>query len=184
MHSFADKNNQKIVELLQSGAIGIIRTDTLYGIVASATNEEAVQRIYELKGRDDDKSPIVLISHASQLFDNPSDAEKKTLEEHWPGKVSIILASKSAPIWIRRGNDSVAYRLPADEGLTRLLEQTGPLIAPSANPQGLPPAMSVSEAAEYFGESVDFYVDEGPVEDNHPSKLLRVNRDGTTERLR
>lgn len=184
MHSFADKNNQKIVELLQSGAIGIIRTDTLYGIVACAGNEEAVQRVYELKGRDDDKSPIVLISDSSQLFDTPSDVDKTILDKHWPGKVSIILASQLAPMWIRRGNDSVAYRLPADEELRKLLEQTGPLIAPSANPQGLSPAMSVSEAVEYFGESVDFYVDEGPVEDSHPSMLLRVNENGTTERLR
>lgn len=177
-------NDPEIVRLLAGGAIGIIRTDTLYGVVASATDETAVGRVYALKDRSEHKSPIVLVHDLSQLFDAPSLNATQLLSEVWPGPVSVILPSANAPAWIRRGNNSVAYRQPNDQSLLQLLIATGPLIAPSANPEGEAPAMNVNEARAYFGDAVDFYVDGGQVIDASPSRLLRVNQDGSTDRLR
>lgn len=184
MVELRDISDPAIVAMLQAGKVGVIRTDTLYGLVCQAGNEQAVERVYRLKGRDDHKSPVVLVASIGQLFDVPTDIEKMTLEEHWPGKVSVILSSQEAPVWIRRDNASVAYRLPDDEKLRKLLFATGPLIAPSANPQGESPAMDIAEAKAYFGAEVDFYIDGGRVGDALPSRLLRVNPDGTTEQLR
>lgn len=184
MKHFTNLNDPEIIELLENGAIGVIRTDTLYGVVANATNQVVVDRVYGVKGRDDTKSPIVLIADPTQLFDEPSHAEQSLLDEVWPGKVSVIMSSKAAPSWITRGNASVAYRLPADETLRGLLRQTGPLIAPSANPQGQPPAMTIDEAIGYFGDEIDFYVNGGHVTDDSPSQLLRLDEYGTVERLR
>lgn len=104
--------------------------------------------------------------------------------EVWPGKVSVIMPSVNAPIWIRRDNNSVAYRLPANAELRDLIAKTGPLIAPSANPEGYKPAMNIDEAYDYFGDGVDAYVDGGYVLDDTPSQLLLVRDDGTVERLR
>ncbi len=176
--------SSEVANVLSQGAVGIIRTDTIYGLVARANDKVAVERVFQCKGRDDTKSPIVLISSLDQLFDKPSPEIQALLDSHWPGKVSIIIPSTNAPDWIMRGNHSVAYRLPESEELRGLIEQTGPLIAPSANPQGLTPAISIQEAQQYFGETVDFYVDQGRVEDNTPSQLLRITTDGTIERLR
>lgn len=173
-----------IIDMLSRGAVGILRTDTIYGIVGRADNEQAVERIYDLKNRDGDKSPIVLVSSLDDLFDEPTDEEQKLLDEVWPGKVSVIIPTAHAPAWLERGNGSVAYRLPAHEELRQLVAQTGPLIAPSANLQGEKPAESVDEAMRYFGEQVDFYVDGGRVEDLTPSQLLRLIEDGEVERLR
>ncbi len=170
--------------MLREGGVAVLRTDTLYGVVARADNQTAVERVYEMKGRDGDKSPIVLVASVEQLYDQPSEVAGQFLSTVWPGKVSVILPSENAPQWIQRGNKSVAYRLPADEMLRALVEKTGPLIAPSANPQGEAPAMSVDQAVSYFGEVVDVYVDGGVVDDSSPSQLIRVNDDGTTERLR
>lgn len=183
MKRISDLNDPVVAGTLQRGGIGILRTDTLYGIVARADDEAAVSRVYRLKHRNKAKSPIVLIASPQQLFDEPSDDEQKLIHDVWPGKVTVVLASKKAPVWIRRGNNSVAYRLPASPALRQLLETTGPLIAPSANPENSPPAMSIEEAYQYFGDSVDVYIDGGRVNDEAPSQILRI-ADGQVERLR
>lgn len=177
-------NDPELSRILLSGGIGVLRTDTLYGVVASAANEAAVERVFALKGRDDNKSPIVLIANKSQLFDAVDSASEKILSNVWPGPVSVIIPAVHAPDWIQRGNQSVAYRLPDDSRLQQLLTSTGPLIAPSANPQGQPPAMTIQEAIKYFGDSVDFYVDGGQVHNATASQLLQVQPNGGVKRLR
>ena len=184
MKVFRDVLDPEVVELLRAGGVGVLRTDTLYGVVARADDEAAVARVYRLKGRDEAKSPIVLIGALDQLFDEPDATCAELFVDGWPARTSIIMPSRVAPVWIRRENDSVAYRLPADDELRWLLRQTGPLIAPSANPEGEPPAKNIEEAGAYFGETADFYVDGGTVANSMPSRLLRVAPSGELERLR
>jgi len=184
MNIFSELSDPIVASMLLSGKIGVIRTDTLYGIVCIAHSLEAVKRVFACKGRDEHKSPIVLISSSQQLFDAASPSEQKLLSDVWPGKVSVILNSISAPSWIERGNSTVAYRLPADTVLQQLITRTGPLIAPSANPQGQQPARTIQEAVDYFGERIDFYVDGGEVTDDTPSQLLKFYENGQSERLR
>lgn len=184
MTVFTSVNDPEITRILMAGGIGVLRTDTLYGIVALASSEAAVRRIYELKGRDDHKSPIVLIDSIDQIHDRLSEPHRSYVETVWPGPVSVIVPSRLAPTWLRRGNDSVAYRMPQADDLRGLIRTTGPLIAPSANPQGMQPAMNIREARYYFGDKVDFYVDGGQVDDPQPSRLLRLEPDGEVTRLR
>ncbi len=184
MKAFTSVNNPEVARILLAGGVGVLRTDTLYGVVARADDEAAVRRVYELKGRDDDKSPIVLINTTGMIYDQLSEAHQSYVHEVWPGPVSVIVPSRLAPTWVRRNNDSVAYRMPAIDELRTLLAVTGPLIAPSANPQGMQPAMNVGEAQYYFGNKVDFYVDNGTVEDGTPSQLLKLEDNGEVTRLR
>lgn len=184
MIDFTSVNDPRVAQSLNNGEVGVIRTDTLYGLLARAADEAAVSKVYDLKSRTESKSPIVLIADISELFDSIDDSTRQLLESVWPGAVSVILPSSKAPLWIRRGNDSVAYRMPANEPLRKLLRQTGPLIAPSANPEGQPPAMDINEAKEYFHETVDFYIDDGRVIDAAPSQLLLLKPDGEVTRLR
>ena len=184
MKQFDSLDNPEIAGILSDGGVGILRTDTLYGVVALASNETAVERVFALKGRDDDKSPIVLIGNKHQLFDAIDQSTKDVLASVWPGPVSVIIPSVNAPDWIQRGNQSVAYRLPDNDVLQNLLNAVGPLIAPSANPQGEPPAMTVLEAIRYFGDNVDFYVNGGQVINPQPSQLLQIQSDGAIKRLR
>lgn len=171
MPVYSDSFDENIVLLLKKGAIGVVRTDTLYGLVAAANNDVAVERVFATKHRSYDKSPIVLIGNLDQLFDAVDTSVTDRLIGLWPGKNSIILPTHKAPDWITRGKSNVAYRLPDDEKLRSFIEKTGPLVAPSANPEGLPPAMTIAEAEKYFGDSVDFYVDGGTVTDDTPSRL-------------
>lgn len=184
MTVFTSVNDPEITRILLAGGVGVVRTDTLYGLVGRADDEAAVRRIYRLKGRDDDKSPIVLIDDISQIYDDISTAHQAYVADVWPGPVSVIVPSVAAPSWIRRQNASVAYRLPQADDLRTLIRATGPLVAPSANPQGMQPAMNLREARYYFGDEVDFYVDGGPVDNPHPSQIIRLDKDGGVTRLR
>lgn len=173
-----------VVECLRSGGIVVARTDTLYGVLARAGDEQAVARVYALKDRSQHKSPIVLVADQSQLHEEPPVATSQLMQQKWPGPVSIIVPTMHAPLWLRRENDSVAYRLPQHKELVELITQTGALIAPSANPEAHEPALSIDEAYDYFGDQVDLYVDGGRVYDDTPSQLLRVDAQGNIERLR
>ncbi len=175
--------SREVIQDLRNGGVVVLRTDTLYGIVARADNEAAVERVYNVKGRTLSKSPIVLIASLEQMFDEYGPDELARLSSLWPGKNSIILQSTTAPAWIVRDNESVAYRQPDDLALRQLLAETGPLIAPSANPEGSPPAIDIDQAEAYFGGLVDVYVDGGTVTDETPSRLYRMQDTGL-ERLR
>lgn len=175
---------RELAEVLNHNGVAVVRTDTLYGLLARAEAPAAVERVYKIKHRQKTKSPIVLISSLEQMFDRLTAEQQAICQQYWPGKVSIILPSLKAPAWLERGNQSIAYRMPDDEFLRQLLQLTGPLIAPSANPEGWPPAKNITEAKKYFGDQVDVYCDGGEVADPAPSKLLRINQTGAVERLR
>jgi len=175
-------NKKDIVEILKKGGVGVFPTDTLYGLVASAFNKKAVEKIYFLKKRDINKPLIVLISKIEDLkiFEVNVKKYKKDLEGFWPGKVSIILSQKSGRFeYLRRGVKNIAFRVPKKKSLLELLEKTGPLVAPSANLEGQPPAKNIYEAKKYFDSSIDFYFDEGEL-DSLPSTLISFDESGNT----
>lgn len=162
-------------KLIKSGKVGIIPTDTLYGIVASALNETAVNNVYQIKGRDKNKPSIILISSMAELSKfGVSSANKKLAKLFWPGQVSVILPCESKKWhYLHRGKKSLAFRMPASKNLRKFLKHAGPIVAPSANPQGKPPATSIKKAKAYFGRQVDFYVDGGQL-NNSPSTLISL----------
>lgn len=180
----SDLNDPQVVDCLKNGGIVAARTDTIYGLLGSADNQATVERIYQAKSRNPQKSPIVLIADRSQLYDQPTKAMLNLFDQEWPGPVSIILPSTQSPTWLRRDNNSLAYRLPDHRALRDLIDLTGRLIAPSANPEGDEPAMNLQMAIDYFADLVDIYVDGGTVDSNQPSKLIKIIPDGSLETLR
>jgi L-threonylcarbamoyladenylate synthase len=174
-------NKEQAIEIIKNGGVGVLPTDTLYGLVASAFHQPAVERIYDLKERDTSKALIVLIGDFSDLETfgiSLSHHQKDICEREWPGQVSIILpCSPDKFSYIHRGNNSIAFRLPADLELRSFLHKTGPLVAPSANPEGKSPAKNIEQVKEYFDENVDFYLDGGERAGN-ASKLISLKEGG------
>ncbi|MDQ3089680.1 MAG: L-threonylcarbamoyladenylate synthase [bacterium] len=174
--------NENISNLLIKGGVGIIPTDTLYGLVGKSEILETVERIYKLRLRDIDKPCIILISSIEDLekFDiELTESEKRFIIDNkiWPGKVSIVLPCSNPDFtYLHKGKNSIAFRVPATKELRDLIEKTGPLLAPSANIQGEPPAKNIISAKKYFEDSVDFYVDGGEI-DSLPSTLMCFNND-------
>lgn len=172
--------------IIRNGGVGVIPTDTIYGLVGKALDKKVVERIYKIKGRKPDKPLIILVSSLKdlELFNIDLDHKiKKLLSKYWPGKVSIILpCPKKELTYLHRGTNTLAFRFPGFPELTNLIKQTGPLVAPSANPEGLKPASGVTDARNYFGNEVDFYVEGGSLK-SEPSTLIAINKN-TVEILR
>ncbi|MGB8816042.1 MAG: L-threonylcarbamoyladenylate synthase [Minisyncoccia bacterium] len=151
------------IKILKGGGIGVILTDTIFGIVGLADSPVAVKRISEIKKRDADKGYIILISSFEDLKDfgvEVSERAKIFLKKFWPGPVSVIFSVKKENfLHLIKPNNTLAFRMPNNTILLNLLNEIGPMVAPSANPQGFPPAKNVSEAKKYFGDEVDFYED-------------------------
>ncbi len=170
-------NPNKLIDILINGGVAVIPTDTIYGIVGSATNPKTVQRIYNLKKRTPTKASIILIASVDDLrsFGIKLSTElSKALYEYWPGPVSIILDCHSKKYeYLHRGTNSLAFRLPDNIDLQNILKQTGPLIAPSANSEGMPPATNIDEARGYFGDGVDIYI--SGVTSDKASKIIKIS---------
>ena len=193
----------KVIGILKKGGIGVMPTDTILGLVGSALNEKTVEKMYEVRKRKPDKPFITLIHSIEDLKLFGIKPESDTLEilnKYWPGKVSIIMPiiqDKKKDLdsrlhgndntggkfeYLHRGTNSLAFRVPKCKWLRDLLKETGPLAAPSANPEGLPPAGNITEARKYFGEQVDFYL-AGRKYEGKPSTLIRI-KDGKIEVIR
>lgn len=159
---------------LLRGGIGILPTDTIYGIVALASNEQAVANLYAAKHREH-KPGTVIAANIEQLADlGLKKRYLKAVEQYWPGPVSVIIPCSDTLGYLRQDVPGLAVRIPSDPTIHALLEQTGPLLTSSANQPGEPPATIIEEAEKYFADSVDFYVDGGDLSGRPPSTLIRI----------
>ncbi len=168
------------IQKIEGGSVFICATDTLYGICTSAFDKENVERIYEIKGRDENKPFIILISDASDIKQFGVTISKKQqafLEAIWPGKVSVILPCKLKKFeYLHRGTETLAFRMPKKVTIQDILEATGPLVAPSANRQGEKPAETITEAREIFGDEIDTYISDGKLK-GEPSTVVTFSGD-------
>lgn len=161
-----------LIKQLKNGAVGVIPTDTVYGLVCCAGNEEAVARLYGLKSRQN-KPGTVIAASIEQLVGLGIKARYlKPVEHYWPNPISIEIPHGIA--YLNQGTGRQAFRIPADKKLQKFLEQVGPLQTTSANHPGEPEAANIEEAQKYFGDQVDFYVDGGDLSGRMPSTLIRI----------
>ena len=173
-----------VTEVLKNGGVAVIATDTIYGIVGQALKPETVERIYSIKRRTPSKPFIILVSTIESLESfgvTLTDSLRTKLEQSWPGPVSVIVPCNPSLTYLHRGTNELAFRLPAKPELQAVIAKTGPLVAPSANPEGLEPARDIDEARDYFGDEVDDY-QAGNVTGN-ASRIIRIV-DGSIEVIR
>lgn len=184
---FRSLASQRLREILRNGGVGVLPTDTIYGIVGSALSKKAVERIYRLRSRSTKKPLIVLIGkyeHLAMLGVPVESTLRERLKRFWPGPVSVIVpCPSSAYRYLHRGTQTLAVRLPKNRALVSLLLAVGPLVAPSANIEGFPPASTLKIAQTYFGTSIDFYVDAG-TKRGALSSIITFTDDGTVTVIR
>lgn len=130
-------------EIINSGGLVAMPTETVYGLAANALEPSAVSKIYLAKGRPSDNPLIVHISDISQLEELVSELPQTAVllaKKFWPGPLTMILSKTSkVPKETSGGLSTVAVRLPANETATSIIEAAGvPLAAPSANTSGRP----------------------------------------------
>lgn len=175
--------------VLAAGGIVVYPTETLYGLGADATNEAALQRLVELKGREAGKPILVLVGGEEMLEDvveDISEAATDLMRRFWPGPLTIVLRARpSVSRVLTGGGDGIGVRVSSHPVATALVRALGrPVTAPSANPAGQRPPTHCDEARAYFGRRVDYYVDCGVLPGEPASTVvdargsLRVIRDG------
>jgi L-threonylcarbamoyladenylate synthase len=170
----------KASEVISTGGVIAFRTDTFYGLGADPCNQAAVARIRELKGREDNKPILLLISDLDQvqrLLRTRSDEFNIAARNFWPGPLTIVgPAVAELPEEITSGTGTVGVRLPADESVRELVRECGGVLtATSANPSGSEPAGSAEDVAGYFPRGLDLIVDGGEVSATEPSTVLDVS---------
>jgi tRNA threonylcarbamoyl adenosine modification protein (Sua5/YciO/YrdC/YwlC family) len=160
-------------ELQKPGAIGVIPTDTVYGVVARAADIHAVARLYRLKRREHKPGTLVAANIDQLVGLGFKRRYLQAVERYWPGAVSVVVPCPELE-YLHQGVMSLAVRIPGDDSLHRLLIQTGPLLTSSANQPGESPATTAAEARAYFGDAVDFYEDGGDLSGRAPSTVIRM----------
>ena len=179
---FRSLDDAELVVLLRSGAVGVIPTDTVYGLVASAANPEAVRRLYALKHREKKPGTVIAadVEQLAELGIKPKYLD--SAKRFWPGPVSIETPHSIA--YLHQGTGRQAFRIPSDPDVYALLVKTGPLQTTSANLPDTTPAADYSEAKTYFGDLVDFYVDGIDLTDRPASTIIRFTDSGDLEVIR
>ncbi|MGC8730100.1 MAG: L-threonylcarbamoyladenylate synthase [Candidatus Micrarchaeia archaeon] len=158
------KSIKRAAEYIKNGKIVVFPTETVYGIGASVFNPMACKRIFEIKGRPADNPLIVHVSSldmAKSLAYIPKEFEE-AIKNVWPSPITFIAKAKEGlPDEVTAGLDTVALRMPAHKIALSLIENAGPIAAPSANPSKKPSATSGEHAILYFEGKAECIIDGG-----------------------
>ena len=156
---------ERAASVIKAGGLVVFPTETVYGIGADGTNEAAVAKIFEAKGRPSDNPLIIHLASATdaEKYTYTCELYYKLAEEFMPGPLTVILKSKDIiPSRTRGGLETVALRCPADPIASALIRAAGvPIAAPSANLSGSPSPTTFSHVADDMTGRVDVIIDGG-----------------------
>ncbi|MDX5323373.1 MAG: threonylcarbamoyl-AMP synthase [Exiguobacterium sp.] len=155
------------VELLKAGEVIAMPTETVYGLAGDATNDVAIRKIFEAKGRPADNPLIVHVASVEQaghFAQTIPPVAKRLMEAFWPGALTIILPSNGrASSLVTAGLDSIGLRMPDHDAALDLIRSSGlGLAAPSANRSGRPSPTSAKHVADDLSGRIAGIMDGGP----------------------
>jgi L-threonylcarbamoyladenylate synthase len=158
-------NIAAVARLLCQGGVGVVPTDTVYGLAASIMRPEAILRVFAIKEREPAaRVPILLASGADLplLVHSVPRQAWALIDAFWPGPLTLVLPARpSVPKSITAGLSTVGVRVPSSISCLQLLSLAGePLVGTSANIAGRAPALGAAEAASQLGERVDFILED------------------------
>lgn len=161
-HGAADE----AAEIIKTGGLVAVPTETVYGLAGNGLDEEAVKQIYEVKGRPQVK-PLSLMVPGAEAMDRycedvPQGA-RLLAERFWPGPLTIVLKAKDfIPSIVLAGGDTVGLRCPDHPMTLELLKKAGvPFAAPSANPSGEESPKTAQKVWDYFSGKIEGIIDGG-----------------------
>lgn len=169
-------------EIIKRGGLIAVPTETVYGLAGNGLDEDAVKRIYDVKGRPAIK-PLSLMVYDSSAMDkyceNVPAMAHLLAERFWPGPLTIVLkAKKIIPGIVLAFGSTVGLRCPDSELTLELLKECSlPLAAPSANPSGQPSPKCAGEVMEYFDGSIEAVIDGGECTLGTESTIIDLSND-------
>ncbi|AZH27074.1 L-threonylcarbamoyladenylate synthase [Haloplanus aerogenes] len=149
---------------VRDGLAVVYPTETVYGLGADATDADAVEQVFDLKGRPRDNPLSLGVPSVDAALDytRPTEREERFMRRFLPGPVTVIVERRpSLPDALTAGRDRVGVRVPDHETALELLERTPPLTATSANRSGSPSVTRVTDLDDRIREGVAVVVDGG-----------------------
>ncbi len=151
---------------VQAGGLVAFPTESFYGLGADALDPAAVARVFEVKGRPDDKPLLVLVDSvemAAEMAAAIPDGARALMARHWPGALTLVLrASARVPAGLTGGTGTVGVRLPGHAVARALVVAAArPITAPSANPSAAPAPRTAADVRGYFDGRVELILDGG-----------------------
>ena len=161
-HGAADE----AAEIIKTGGLVAVPTETVYGLAGNGLDEEAVKQIYEVKGRPQVK-PLSLMVPGAEAMDryceDVPEGARLLAERFWPGPLTIVLKAKDfIPSIVLAGGDTVGLRCPDHPMTLELLKKAGvPFAAPSANPSGEESPKTAQKVWDYFSGRIEGIINGG-----------------------
>jgi L-threonylcarbamoyladenylate synthase len=170
------------VQLLRAGELVAYPTDTVYGLGAAASEENAVRRLYAVKGRPLSKAVPLLVADSlmAEWVGEMTSTAHTLASKFWPGALTIVVRKKAGFFSLAlAGQDTVALRVPDHDvprGISKMLGE--PLTGTSANRSGARPPVSAAEVAFQLGEMVPLVIDGGRSRGGRESTVIDVTAEG------
>ena len=171
----------KIAKEIKKGNLVIIPTDTVYGISADMTNENAINKVYTCKQREKNKPLILLVSNKEMLkkyTKNLTPLEKEIIQKYLPGKLTILLPKNdNVSAKITAGSNLVAVRMPNNNELIQIIEKVGsPIISTSANISGKKTITNPKEIDKKLLKYISYVEGAGTI-NNEPSSIIKIENE-------
>ena len=172
-------NLRQAIALLKRGDVIVFPTETVYGLGADALNPAAVEKVFQLKGRNPDTPiPVVVADRAmlKGLVDKLPPIAEKLIEQFWPGPLTLVLqAVPGTPKQLLNRTGGVGVRISSQPIATELARELGrPLTATSANPSGQEAASTIEQAQKYFAREIEIFLDRGKLPSKTGSSVVEV----------
>jgi L-threonylcarbamoyladenylate synthase len=183
--SLTKDNFQAAVEaaarMICRGGTVIAPTDTVYGLLANAANEEAIERIFAVKLRPKNKPLPIFVKNMAMAkkLAKISPVQEKFLEEKWPGKFTVCLKRKKEMKLFGIEKDTIALRIPFHSFVNSLLEAVNmPLCGTSANISGSPASGKINEVLAQFIQNTlpDLAISAGNLDKSTPSTIIDLTQ--------
>ena len=178
--------NQKAIEIalkvIKTGGVVVCPTDTVYGFLADASNEKAVDKIYKIKERPRLKPLPVFVKdiEIAESLSEINEDQIKILNEKWPGKYTFILNRKGMEKFYGVDEKTIALRIPKYEFLNNLLKKINkPLVQTSVNISGQPTLLEIKKITEIFVEEKnqpDLIIDAGDLPKSESSTIIDLTK--------
>ena len=166
-------------DFIKRGQVIGVPTDTFYGLGADPFNLAAVEAIYRVKGRPENRALPILVSsieQATMLTRDPPDNFLKLAQKLWPGALTIVVqASHKVPLKVTANKGRVALRWPNARVACAIIEQVGsPITGTSANISGYPSCSNAHELVQQLGERLPLILDSGDTGSRVSSTIVNL----------
>ena len=164
------------IESIKNGGVVIFPTDTVYGIGCDPYNEDAVERIYQLKNRDSTK-PLPILGYSKRILENIVEFDETTnriAEKFWPGRLTMVLPLKDDKLKkLSRGTNTLAVRVPNNKCVLAFLKKCELVVGTSANISGEEPFTDPQNIENDFIDC-DIFLNDGIIHSSGASTVIKI----------